>query len=411
LFGFRAHVNSEPHVSLEFIDTITRYILSSVGNDNPVAPSKDSHALGSDNDADNEAAQAAEVMHEEKAAPKMKVQTEDLQAQSIDREVVIQGQLEPAKVITLRAETSGVVRQISFNKGQRISRGQTLARLSEGNKAADLAVAEANHVQADNEYAAAKKLASQGLQSQLSLESASAAREAAHAQIQAAEIELAYLNIKAPLDALVEDIAIEEGDFIERSAAVATLVDNSSLLLTGRVSQQYIADIKTGQTATANLVTGEALQGRVSYISTMADDTTRSFEVEVLVSQTPQSIMTGISAEIIIPVETLMAHRVSPAVLALNDAGDLGVKTLGEGNTVVFQKIEVVKTESNGAWVTGLPNDITLITLGQGFVNPGEEVDPVPLTDTTSDEGSEVSDSQLNDQPQEAAAGTGDRDS
>lgn len=367
--------------------------------------------VGSDNDADNEAAQAAEVMHEEKAAPKMKVQTEDLQAQSIDREVVIQGQLEPAKVITLRAETSGVVRQISFNKGQRISRGQTLARLSEGNKAADLAVAEANHVQADNEYAAAKKLASQGLQSQLSLESASAAREAAHAQIQAAEIELAYLNIKAPLDALVEDIAIEEGDFIERSAAVATLVDNSSLLLTGRVSQQYIADIKTGQTATANLVTGEALQGRVSYISTMADDTTRSFEVEVLVSQTPQSIMTGISAEIIIPVETLMAHRVSPAVLALNDAGDLGVKTLGEGNTVVFQKIEVVKTESNGAWVTGLPNDITLITLGQGFVNPGEEVDPVPLTDTTSDEGSEVSDSQLNDQPQEAAAGTGDRDS
>ena len=367
--------------------------------------------MGSDNDADNEAAQAAEVMHEEKAAPKMKVQTEDLQAQSIDREVVIQGQLEPAKVITLRAETSGVVRQISFNKGQRISRGQTLARLSEGNKAADLAVAEANHVQADNEYAAAKKLASQGLQSQLSLESASAAREAAHAQIQAAEIELAYLNIKAPLDALVEDIAIEEGDFIERSAAVATLVDNSSLLLTGRVSQQYIADIKTGQTATANLVTGEALQGRVSYISTMADDTTRSFEVEVLVSQTPQSIMTGISAEIIIPVETLMAHRVSPAVLALNDAGDLGVKTLGEGNTVVFQKIEVVKTESNGAWVTGLPNDITLITLGQGFVNPGEEVDPVPLTDTTSDEGSEVSDSQLNDQPQEAAAGTGDRDS
>jgi len=367
--------------------------------------------VGSDNDADNEAAQAAEVMHEEKAAPKMKVQTEDLQAQSIDREVVIQGQLEPAKVITLRAETSGVVRQISFNKGQRISRGQTLARLSEGNKAADLAVAEANHVQADNEYAAAKKLASQGLQSQLSLESASAAREAAHAQIQAAEIELAYLNIKAPLDALVEDIAIEEGDFIERSAAVATLVDNSSLLLTGRVSQQYIADIKTGQTATANLVTGEALQGRVSYISTMADDTTRSFEVEVLVSQTPQSIMTGISAEIIIPVETLMAHRVSPAVLALNDAGDLGVKTLGEGNTVVFQKIEVVKTESNGAWVTGLPNDITLITLGQGFVNPGEEVDPVPLTDTTSDEGSEVSDSQLNDQLQEAAAGTGDRDS
>ena len=72
-----------------------------------------------------------------------------------------------------------------------------------------------------------------------------------------------------------------------------------------------------------------------------------------------------------------MAHRVSPAVLALDDNGNLGVKALGADNTVIFHEVEIVKTESNGAWVTGLPNDITLITLGQGFVNPGEEVEPV----------------------------------
>jgi len=53
----------------------------------------------------------------------------------------------------------------------------------------------------------------------------------------------------------------------------------------------------------------------------MAEDTTRSFKVEVVIDQPPANIVTGISAQINIPVETLMAHRISPAVLALDDDG------------------------------------------------------------------------------------------
>lgn len=342
-------------------------------------------------DGSSQNKETSAATEEEKEVPKMKVQTRQLQAQSIDREIVVQGQLEPAKVMSLRAETSGTVQTLSFDKGQRIGRGQILAKLSEGNRLADLAVAKANYAQSDNEYQAARKLSSQGLQSKLSLEAAGAQREAARAQVQAAELELSYVNISSPIDALLENIAVEEGDFIERGTQLATLVDNSSLLVTGRVSQQHIADIKIGQAASANLVTGETLQGKVNFISSMADDTTRSFEVEVLIDQTPQSVLTGISAEIVIPVEQLMAHKVSPAVLALDDDGALGVKALGNENTVVFHEIEVVKTESNGAWVTGLPNDVTLITLGQGFVNPGEEVDPV--ADNTNPDSAASNDS------------------
>ena len=85
-----------------------------------------------------------------------------------------------------------------------------------------------------------------------------------------------------------------------------------------------------------------------------------------------------------------MAHRVSPAVLALDDNGNLGVKTLAEDNTVAFREIKIVKTESNGAWVTGLPNEVTLITLGQGFVNPGEEVEPISDSQTANEAGENI---------------------
>jgi len=330
--------------------------------------------LGSEESNDNSQTSS----EQDKPATLMKVQTQVITAENITREVIVQGQLEPLKVITVRAETAGNVKQLPANKGERIGRGQLLASMSIETRNADLAVARANLIQASSEYEAIRKLQKQGLQSKSSLETASAQREAARAQLTAAELALASVDITAPIDALVEDVAVKQGDFLERGTTIATLIDNTQLLVTARIPQQRIADIKTGQKALAKLVTGQEIEGTVNYISTMADSA-RSFLVEVLIAQPPAGTMSGISTQLSIPVETIQAHRISPAVLSLDGNGTLGVKAVGADNTVVFHKITVVKTETNGAWVTGLPNTITLITLGQGFVNPGEKIEPVPF--------------------------------
>ena len=347
--------------------------------------------IGSDqSDTANTQSDTESQAADEKPAPTLKVQTRVSTAETITREIVLQGQLEPLKVVTLRAETAGNVRALMYDKGERIQQGADLARMSVDTRDADLAVAKANLSQANYEYEAIRKLQRQGLQSNMSLEAATATREAARAQLEAAEQEVASINISAPLNALIENIHVELGDFIERGASIATLVDNSQLLVTGRVPQQHVADIKKGQTATATLVTGQTLNGRVTYLASMADDTTRSFRVEILISNPPTGILSGISTRIAVPIETVSAHRVSPAVLALDDAGNLGVKALSQDNIVEFHPIEIIKTESNGAWVTGLPNSVTLITLGQGFVNPGEEVESISEESTSSSSSDQI---------------------
>ena len=70
--------------------------------------------FGSDDAENNGESNTAAVTEEEKQAPKMKVQIQKLNASSIDREVIVQGQLEPAKVLTLRAETSGTIKVLNF---------------------------------------------------------------------------------------------------------------------------------------------------------------------------------------------------------------------------------------------------------------------------------------------------------
>jgi multidrug efflux system membrane fusion protein len=54
------------------------------------------------------------------------------------------------------------------------------------------------------------------------------------------------------------------------------------------------------------------------------------------------------------------------------------VKTVNSDDVVAFYPIEVVKAQISGIWVTGLPEKVNVITVGQGFVNVGETVAPAP---------------------------------
>jgi multidrug efflux system membrane fusion protein len=72
------------------------------------------------------------------------------------------------------------------------------------------------------------------------------------------------------------------------------------------------------------------------------------------------------------------AHFISPAVLALDDSGTVGVKSVDLASLIAFHPIEFVRTEADGIWVSGLPETVRVVSQGQGFVTAGEMVIPVP---------------------------------
>ena len=64
-------------------------------------------------------------------------------------------------------------------------------------------------------------------------------------------------------------------------------------------------------------------------------------------------------------------------MLSLDDAGEVGVKSVDEKGAVAFHPVSLVRTEANGVWVSGLPEHARVITRGQGFVSKGETVSDV----------------------------------
>lgn len=305
----------------------------------------------------------------------MVVEAQTLELETMNREVTLQGSLEPVRHLLIKAETSGNVQEHAIEKGSRVIQGATLLTLDRGGRDNQLAEAAARVRSARSEQAAAKSLRQQRLQSQVQLEQADAALESALAQLATIELDIERTTITAPFAGVVNDLPIDPGELANRGDIVAELVDDSQFVVTARASQQSLASLALGQPLTVKLITGENLSGKLTYISSIADPQTRSFAIEALIDNVAGATAAGVSASISIPVEQVEATFLSPSAISLGDDGELGVKAVDDNGEVFYLPVAVVSTSLDGAWVTGIPAGTRVITLGQGFVNVGERVE------------------------------------
>jgi multidrug efflux system membrane fusion protein len=98
--------------------------------------------------------------------------------------------------------------------------------------------------------------------------------------------------------------------------------------------------------------------------------------------------MAGVSAGVRFPLEEVEAIKVSPAVLALDEQGNLGVKIVVD-EIVKFVPASLVRSDPDGAWLSGFSGDNDVIVLGQGFVREGDKVEAVTKAELLAQERAE----------------------
>jgi multidrug efflux system membrane fusion protein len=184
----------------------------------------------------------------------------------------------------------------------------------------------------------------------------------------------AYPKIVAPFSGYLESLKVDEGDFLNVGSVCASLIDPDPMLLVADVAEKDIAQIQLGSEATAKLISGRLIAGEVAFIGSSADKNTRTFRVEISVENKDTTIRDGVSAEIYIKGKKEPAHKISPAILSLNDQGKLGVRTVTKENKVEFKEIKILEDTSSGMWVSGLDQEARIITLGQEYVFQGQTV-------------------------------------
>ena len=233
-------------------------------------------------------------------------------------------------------------------------------------------------IQRDLEFAAAQKLKASNFQTETEVAAALANLEAARARVEQVEVEIANTTLRAPFDGVLDQRPVEIGDYVTDGMEVARLLDANPLVVAGAVTQQERPHIEVGDIGQARLFTGELVEGRVRYLSAESDDATRTYEVELEIPNPEGALAAGVSTEVHIATAPTAAHRISPALLSLDTAGRLGVKSVSRQGVVEFHRVGIIRADSHGAWVTGLPDPVRVITVGHGFVQAGESVLAVP---------------------------------
>lgn len=319
----------------------------------------------------------------EKEEALTQVRVARLEAVEKDRTILLFGSTEARRHIGLIAESTGMVTEILAEEGSLLEAGDPILQIDPEDLPERLAEAKARLKQRSIEYKASQRLGKQGYTAEVRLAEAKANLEQAQAELARAEIALNNTIVQAPFAGIVDEIPVDVGDFITSSGGgfkgepVATFLALDPITVIGQVAEQDAQKVTPGALATVRLPTGLERQGPIRFIARSADHKTRTYRVEVEVPNEDGRIIDGLTAEIEIPTGKVMAHRVSPSVLSLNDAGDIGVKTVNERQRVRFFPIELVDDSLEGIWITGLPETVDLITLGHAFVSVDEKVKPV----------------------------------
>lgn len=287
--------------------------------------------------------------------------------------VVIRGRTEAARSVVVRSETAGVVAATPAVEGGAVRRGQILCRLNVDARQATLAQAKANLRSRELSQKASLDLAAKGYRSQTQVLQDQANLDAAAATVRQAEVALEQMNIRAPFDGVFDKRDAEVGTYLAPGQACGTMIELNPLLVVGDLPETEAGKVRIGAPATATLVSGETLTGRVRYAAREADAQTRTYRVEIAVSN-PRGVRSGLSASVRIGAGSGPAHLAPVSSLVLDSQGRQGLRYVLPNNQVAFAPVTVLEETPQGVWVAGLKGPARIITVGQSYVAEGQKV-------------------------------------
>ena len=186
-------------------------------------------------------------------------------------------------------------------------------------------------------------------------------------------VELNRTEVKAPFSGFIEQV-VKPGNFLERGQVCATIIQLDPITLIAGVPEYDINKVRIDQNVLVELVTGQKVNGKLTFVSKSASPDTRTFIVESQIENSDGKIKDGLTAEISIEIDKVMAHKISPSILLLNDEGKLGIRIVNKNKYAKFIEIIILEDSEEGLWVTGIPEEVEIVIQGQGFVEDGQEV-------------------------------------
>jgi membrane fusion protein (multidrug efflux system) len=288
--------------------------------------------------------------------------------------------VEPNRIVTVSAEVAGRIERIPQKEGSEVRAGDLLIKLNTDLVRPLFDVAEAQVERDQIEFDRMTNLVKQDATPRRDLENATTQLAISKARLEEVRARLDRTSILAPTAGVLNEILVEEGEYIDAGKAVAEVVDTHTVKVVVEVPERDIAFFAVGRKAEVFLdVKGReiSLVGTITFISELADAQTRSTRLEITLENKERLLRSGqivlvrltrriLKDAILVPLLAVIPMEDSKSVYVVNS-------TKAERREVKlgFIKGDSVQVER------GLEPGDRLIIAGHRFVAPGQKVNVV----------------------------------
>jgi len=301
--------------------------------------------------------------------------------------IELQGSVDTKKNITLMAEMAGVLTNVYVTEGQKVNKGQRLAKIDDGGLSQQIQQMRVQEQLAKTTYERQKRLWDQNIGSEIQFLQAKANYEAQQSSISSMQRKLAKSIVTAPFSGTIDQVITEQGSNVNPGTTqLFRIVNLDDMYIEVEVPETYISSVSEGTQVKVNFpVLGESVDSKVRQSSSYINPANRSFEIEIPVDNKNKNIKPNLTARIKINDYTNKNAILLPlSVISENQNGEQYVmvaENLQDGNdgfnTAVAKRriVQTGKTSANMVEITeGLEKGETIIVEGARSVKPDQDI-------------------------------------
>ncbi|HJW45118.1 MAG TPA: efflux RND transporter periplasmic adaptor subunit [Lysobacter sp.] len=273
------------------------------------------------------------------------------------------------------AKVSGVALQVLIEEGQHVQAGQTLVRLDSARTALLAAQTDAQMRKLEANYARAKQMAEQKLLSANDNDQLRYDLENARAANKAANLELAYANVTAPISGVIASRSIKAGNFVQINTPILRIVDVSRLEAVLNVPERELATLKAGLPVqlAVDALPGKTFAGTVDRVAPVVDSGSGTFRV-VCAFADGSALRPGMFGRIKIDYDQRADALVVPRAALLEDENDPAVFVVRNNKST---RVPVKLGYLDGEWAevrSGIKQGEQVVIAGKSALRDGTEV-------------------------------------
>lgn len=298
------------------------------------------------------------------------VRVATVEKKAVDLDFSTNGNFIPKQELNFLSENAGRVKAIFVDEGDRVTKGQILARVDAEIINTDRETAQATYQNAQRDQARYQSSFETGGVTQQQLDQAKLSTQNAKLRLQASQRKVSDANIKAPFNGIVNKRYIEVGAFVTaQGTQLFELVDVSKLKLKVSVNESQVANLKIGDMIDikSSVFPTDKFTGKVTFIAAKAD-ATLNFPIEIEVNNTNKNTLkagmygTAVfkfpkqAPSILIPRTSFVGSVSSNQVFILDKANNTSKIRKVVAGRILDENVEILD---------GLKEGETVITSGQ----------------------------------------------